>query len=269
MTSKFEKVKASQLLTMKETGKKIVMMTAYDFPTAQILDEAGVDILLVGDSLGTVIQGHETTLPVTLDQMIYHAEMVTRAAKRAFVVVDMPFPYCQLGPDEAVRAAARVIKETGANGVKIEGGQDRIATISAVIQAGIPVMGHCGLMPQSIRKLGGYKIQRNPDQLDNDLQSLQENGVFAAVLECVPKQLSFKMSQKYKIPLIGIGAGKGCDGQVLVFHDFALWAAKEPQELPKHARVYVNLHEIILKAVQNFAKDVRSSDFPSDSESFD
>ena len=185
-----KRVTPNSLRKMKENGSKIVMMTAYDFPSAELIDAAGIDVILIGDSLGTVIQGKKTTLSVTLDEMIYHTRLVARASNRALVVADLPFPYAQLGPADAVRACAEILKESGAGAVKIEGGEKRADVIRAVTDAGIPVMGHCGLMPQEIRKLGGYKVQRDETALQRDLAAIQENGAFSVVLECVPHEIA-------------------------------------------------------------------------------
>ena len=262
-----KRVTPNSLRTMKESGSKIVMMTAYDYPSAELIDAAGIDVILVGDSLGTVIQGKKTTLSVTLDEMIYHTRLVAHAARRALVVADLPFPYAQLGPDDAVRACAEIIKESGAGAVKIEGGEKRADVVRAVTDAGIPVMGHCGLMPQEIRKLGGYKVQRDEAALERDLAAIQENGAFSVVLECVPHEIAARQTARLGIPTIGIGAGKGCDGQVLVFHDLLGYHLPE-KAAPKHARAYVDLGSLITKAVQSYARDVRGGDFPTDAESF-
>lgn len=262
-----KRVTPNSLRKMKENGSKIVMMTAYDFPSAELIDAAGIDVILIGDSLGTVIQGKKTTLSVTLDEMIYHTRLVARASNRALVVADLPFPYAQLGPADAVRACAEILKESGAGAVKIEGGEKRADVIRAVTDAGIPVMGHCGLMPQEIRKLGGYKVQRDETALQRDLAAIQENGAFSVVLECVPHEIAARQTARLVIPTIGIGAGKGCDGQVLVFHDLLGYHLPE-NAAPKHARAYANLGSIITGAVQTFAKDVRNGNFPSDAESF-
>ncbi len=259
---------ALKIVKMKESGEKIAMVTAYDYPTAKMADVAGLDMILVGDSLGNVVQGKETTLSVTLDQVLYHAEMVARAAKRALVVVDMPFPYCQLGPEEAVRACARVLKETEADAVKIEGGTARAATVRAVVEAGIPVVGHCGLAPQSVKVEGGYHIQRDVDRLLQDCLAIQESGAFAIVLECVQADYAGEVSKKLRVPTIGIGSGPGCDGQVLVFHDLFNYADKDPSETPKHARVYCDLHKLIDKGFRDYVADVKSSAFPTAAESF-
>ncbi|MGI5832815.1 MAG: 3-methyl-2-oxobutanoate hydroxymethyltransferase [Thermoguttaceae bacterium] len=262
-----KRVTPVSLRKMKKSGGKIVMVTAYDFPTAELLDAAGVDMILVGDSLASVIQGKKTTLSVTLDEMIYHTELVARAAQRALVVADLPFPYAQLGPDEAVRACAEILKQTNAAAVKIEGGEKRADVFRAVTDAGIPVMGHCGLMPQEIRKLGSYKVQRDESALRRDLAAIQESGAFAAILECVPQEIAARQTAELEIPTIGIGAGVGCDGQVLVFHDLLGYHLPE-RTAPKHARSYADLGTRILGAVRAFADDVRGGKFPSDAESF-
>lgn len=257
----------SKLIKMKAAGEKIVMVTAYDYPSAILVDEAGVDMILVGDSLANVVQGRETTLSVTLDQMIYHSEIVARAVQRAFVVVDMPFPYCQLGPDDGLRAAARIMQETGADAVKIESGVDRIETVRAIVKAGIPVLGHCGLQPQSVH-LCGYKVQRDYDRLMEDTQALYEAGVFGILLECVPRQSAGDVARKFPVPVIGIGAGNLCDGQVLVFHDYLLYGLKNKTDLPKHARAYATIGKKIVQATSQYIQDVRSGSFPSEEESF-
>lgn len=267
MTEQPKRVTPNRLLAMKESGTKITMVTAYDFPTAELLERAGIDLLLVGDSLGSVIQGRETTLSVTLDAMIYHVEMVARGVRRGMVIADLPFPYAQLGPAEATKACARILKETGAKAVKIEGGAKRADVIRAVTDAGIPVMGHCGLMPQEIRRLGGYKVQRDEAALEKDVMAIQESGAFGLVLECVPHDIAGRLSRKLTIPTVGIGAGPECDGQVLVFHDL-LGLHLPEKNCPKHAHPYVNLGEIILDAVGRYADDVRSGKFPTDAESF-
>ncbi|MBQ9812735.1 MAG: 3-methyl-2-oxobutanoate hydroxymethyltransferase [Thermoguttaceae bacterium] len=268
MANKSGALSVLKIQKMKESGEKIAMVTAYDYPTAQMADAAGLDVILVGDSVGTVVQGRSTTLSVTLDETIYHAEMVARAAKRALVVVDMPFPCCQLGPDEAVRACARVLKETEATAVKIEGGASRAETVRAVVEAGIPVLGHCGLAPQSVKATGGYFIQRDVDRLYADCAAIEKAGAFAIVLECVQRDYAEEVSKKLRVPTIGIGSGVGCDGQVLVFHDMFNYANKEPNETPKHARVYCDLHKLVDRGFRDYVADVKSGAFPGDTESF-
>src|SRR6187455_601567 len=204
---------------MKAAGQKITVVTAYDYPFARLVDEAGVEAVLVGDSMSMVVQGHENTLPVTLDEMIYHAEMVGRAVDRALVVVDMPFPSYHLGKFKAIENAGRILKETRCQAVKLEGGAEQADTIAALTGAGIPVMAHCGLRPQNIHQLGGYKVQRDEEQLLADALAAQDAGAFAVVLECIPSSIAAKITARSKIPTIGIGAGTPCDGQILVTND--------------------------------------------------
>ena len=267
MATKKSALSIARILKMKDAGEKIATVTAYDYPTARIADAAGVDILLVGDSVASVVQGRPTTLGVRLEETIYHTEMVQRAATRALVVADIPFPFCQLGPEEAVRACARVVKETNAGAVKIEGGAKRAETVRAVVDAGIPVLGHCGLAPQSV-KAEGYRIQRDLDRLLEDALAIQEAGAFAIVLECVQRDYAAEVTQKLRVPTIGIGSGAGCDGQVLVFHDLFNYADGDPEERPKHARVYRDLHKIIDEGLREYVADVKTGRFPNDSESF-
>ena len=249
---------APRFQSKKQSGKKLTVVTAYDYPSARLVDEAGIDAILVGDSLGNVVQGRNTTLPVTIEQMIYHAQMVMRAVKNALVVVDMPFPTCQMGEIAAIEAAARILKETEADAVKIEGGQSRIETVRAVVEAGIPVMGHCGVLPQNIRKMGGFKIQRDRQQLVDDVLGIEAAGAFAVVLELVPPELAAEVSQMTTIPTIGIGAGGGCDGQVLVFHDLLGFSDALP---PKHVKQYASIYETALNALQNYKNDVENGSF--------
>jgi len=258
---------SSKIRAYKEEGRKIVALTVYDYPSAKLLDSAGVDMLLVGDSLGNVVQGKPTTLPVTLDQIIYHAEMVARAAENALVVVDLPFPYCQLGPEEAIRAGARILKETLAGAVKLEGGENRAATIAALVKAGIPVIGHCGLLPQDIRQTGGYFVQRQREPLLRDIHAVEQAGAFAVVLECFEAELAKEATQAVSIPTIGIGSGRHCDGQVLVFHDLLGYT---PQRQPalKHVKQYADLHTIISQAAGQYAHEVQRGEFPAEEHSF-
>ena len=249
----------------KRESKKIAMLTAYDFTMARLLDDAGVDCLLVGDSLGTVVQGRDTTLRVTLDQMIYHAEMVARAAKRAFVVADLPFGSYQSGPLEAMASAVRFLKETDCQGVKLEGGRTVEVTIRSLVDAGIPVMAHIGLTPQSVRQFGGYKVQRDEERLLDDARAVAEAGAFAVVLECVPAAIAAKITTALPIPTIGIGAGAACDGQVLVTPDLlGLFEGFRP----KFVRRYFEAGDQFRKAAASYVEDVRAGRFPSDSESF-
>jgi 3-methyl-2-oxobutanoate hydroxymethyltransferase len=256
-----------RIKTFKNAGRKITALTVYDYPSAKLLDSAGVDVLLVGDSLGNVVQGKPTSLSVTLDQMIYHAEMVARAAENALVIVDLPFPYCQLGATDAVRAGARILKETLAGAVKIEGGERRANTIAALVEAGIPVCGHCGLCPQDIRQTGGYFVQRDKEQLLRDIQAVEQAGAFAVVLECIEAELAKEATQAVSIPTIGIGSGSHCDGQILVFHD-VLGYTPERQSALKHAKQYADLYTIISAAARQYVKEVRDGVFPGEEHSF-
>jgi len=249
----------------KNQGRPISVLTAYDFTFARLLDEAGVDCLLVGDSLGTTVQGHETTLPVTLDQMVYHTEMVARGAHRAFVVADLPFMSYQPSVSDALRAAGRLLKETRCRAVKLEGGRAFAPTISALVDAGIPVMGHIGLMPQSVHRLGGYKVQRDQEALLADARAVADAGAFAMVLECVPADLARAVSEAVSVPTIGIGAGVGCDGQVLVLHDML---GLLDSFRPKFARRYAELASSVRDAARAYVDDVKHRRFPSDAESF-
>ena len=258
---------APKIKAFKKEGRKIVVLTVYDYPSAKLLDSAGIDILLVGDSLGNVVQGRPTTLSVTLDQVIYHAEMVARAAQNALVVVDLPFPYCQLGAEEAIRAGARILKETLAGAVKLEGGENRVGTMAALVEAGIPVLGHCGLRPQDIRQTGGYFVQRQREQLFRDIQAVEQAGAFAVVLECLEAELAKEATQAVSIPTIGIGSGRHCNGQVLVFHDLLGYTPERSPAL-KHVKQYANLHMVISDAVQKYVQEVQSGEFPSDSNAF-
>jgi 3-methyl-2-oxobutanoate hydroxymethyltransferase len=249
----------------KAERRKVAMLTAYDFTSAQILDAAGVDCLLVGDSLGTVVQGWDTTLRVTLGQILYHAEMVARGASRAFVVCDLPFLTVQVSRASAVRAAGRVLKRTDCRAVKVEGGTTMAPTIRAIVDAGIPVMGHVGLTPQAVRRLGGYKVQRDEDRITADAQAVAEAGAFAVVVECVPARVAARITASLTIPTIGIGAGPDCDGQVLVTPDMlGLYQGHRP----KFVRQYAALGDAIRKAAGTYADDVREGRFPSDAETF-
>ncbi len=264
-----QKVTIPQLIQMKQDGEKITMLTAYDYPFARILDGAGVDILLVGDSVGSVVAGYETTLPVTIDEMIYHTKMVARAARRALVVIDMPFMSYQVSVEEAVRNAGRMIKESGAEAVKLEGGQNQYDAIRAITRMDIPVMGHVGLTPQSVHVMGGYKVQGKADaarkKVLEDALAVQEAGAFSVVLEGIPLSLGQEITEKLQIPTIGIGAGVHCDGQVLVIHDLVgLFDKKRP----KFVKQYVNLWDIITQTVRDYCKEVKEGAFPTDAHSF-
>ena len=249
----------------KADGRKISVLTAYDFTMARLLDMAGVDCLLVGDSLGVVVQGHETTLRVTLDQMVYHAEMVARAAKHALVVADLPFLSYQGSIEQAMNAAGRFLKETGCQAIKLEGGRRSAPTIRALSDAGIPVMGHVGLTPQSVRRFGGYKVQRDADAILADARSVAEAGAFAIVLECIPAEVAAHVTTDLPIPTIGIGAGPACDGQVLVTPDLlGLFEGFQP----RFVRRYEDLADRVRRAAAAFVEDVGHGRFPNDSESF-
>ncbi len=254
---------------MKAAGSPIAVLTAYDYTMARILDGAGVDALLVGDSASNVVAGHETTLPITLEHMIYHAQCVVRAVKRALVIVDLPFGTYQGNSKEALISSIRVMKEAGAHAVKIEGGVAVVSAIERILEAGIPVMGHLGLTPQSIYRFGTYKVRaQDPveaDQLQKDAFALEKAGCFAIVLEKIPAKLAEKISASLRIPTIGIGAGNACDGQVLVTHD-ALGLNNDFH--PRFVRHYVNLTESISEAVRGYVADVRSRSFPSSEESY-
>lgn len=265
-TKKPGRLTVPKFVARKAAGKRISMLTAYDYLTARFIDEAGVDAILVGDSMSMVVQGHENTLPVTLDEMIYHAEMVGRAVQRALVVVDMPFPSYHLGVAKAIENAGRILKKARCQAVKLEGGADQADVIAGLVGAGIPVMAHVGLRPQNVHQLGGYRVQRNESALLSDAQAAEEAGAFSIVLECIPRGLAEKITAKLRIPTIGIGAGPACDGQVLVIHDLL---GITPDYTPKHVRKYANLHETIVSAVQAYHSDVVDGAFPGDAESFE
>lgn len=264
-----KKVTTNTLLKMKANGEKISMLTAYDYSFARIIDGAGIDVILVGDSASNVMAGHETTLPITLDQMIYHAQSVVRGIHRCLVVVDLPFGTYQSNSDIALATAVRIMKETGGHSIKLEGGAEVIESIKKITGAGIPVMGHLGLTPQSIYKFGTYTVrakeEAEADKLRNDIKLLEEAGCFAVVLEKIPAALAKEVSESVSIPTIGIGAGPYCDGQVLVMHDML---GINTEFKPRFLRQYLNLHEQITHAVQAYITDVKSKDFPKESESY-
>jgi 3-methyl-2-oxobutanoate hydroxymethyltransferase len=255
-----------RFVAMKKQGQLITMLTAYDHGTAEIVDQAGIDGILVGDSVSMVVQGHDSTLPVTLDEMIYHAEMVGRAVRRALVVVDLPFPTNHLGPFQAVDAAGRVLKQSRAQGVKLEGGADQVDVISALVAAGIPVMAHVGLRPQSIHQLGSYRVQRDAPRLLDDAMAAEAAGAFAIVLECIPASTAAKITSTVSIPTIGIGAGPDCDGQILVLHDLL---GLTPGRLPKHVKPYADLRSAMITAIQTYGEDVRLKKFPGPDQTID
>lgn len=267
--SKAKRITTHILQEMKEAGEKIAMLTGYDYSMARILDDAGIDIILVGDSASNVMAGHETTLPITLDQMIYHASSVVRAVSKALVVVDLPFGSYQGNSRLALESAVRIMKESGAHAVKMEGGVEISESITRILSAGVPVMGHLGLTPQSIYKFGTYvvraKEEEEAEKLKSDALLLQELGCFAIVLEKIPATLATEVSESVKIPTIGIGAGGGTDGQVLVLHD-ALGLTLDFH--PRFLRRYHNLYQEINTAVGNYIKDVRSGDFPNENEQY-
>jgi 3-methyl-2-oxobutanoate hydroxymethyltransferase len=258
-----------KLLEMKQRGEKISMLTAYDYTMAKIIDEAGIDIILVGDSAANVMAGHETTLPITLEQMIYHAQSVMRAVKNPMVVVDMPFGTYQGNSKLAVFNAIRIMKESEADALKVEGGIEIIESVTRMLSTGIPIMGHLGLTPQSIHKFGTYSVrareEAEAEKLMEDAIALEEAGCFALVLEKIPAELGAKVASRLKIPVIGIGAGNGVDGQVLVLHDM-LGLTQEFS--PRFLRRYHNLHEEMLGAVRNYISDVKSKDFPNEREQY-
>ena len=254
---------------MKANGEKISMLSAYDFTMAKIVDGAGVDVILVGDSASNVMAGHETTLPITLDQMIYHAAGVVRAIERSLVVVDLPFGSYQSDPKEALRSAIRIMKESGGHAVKLEGGKEVKESIKRILNAGIPVMGHLGLTPQSIYKFGTYTVRAKEDaeadKLKEDALMLERIGCFAIVLEKIPAKLAQEVAESISIPVIGIGAGNGVDGQVLVLHDML---GMTHEFHPRFLRRYMNLYEDMTNAISQYVKDVKSIDFPNDEEQY-
>jgi 3-methyl-2-oxobutanoate hydroxymethyltransferase len=264
-----KKVTTHTLQEMKNSGEKISMLTGYDFSMARIIDTAGIDVILVGDSASNVMAGHETTLPITLDQMIYHASSVVRAVSRALIVVDMPFGSYQGNSKEALSNAIKIMKESGGHAVKLEGGREIIESISRILTAGIPVMGHLGLTPQSIYKFGTYVVRAKEDeeahQLVEDAKALEAAGCFAIVLEKIPAHLAQKVAETVSIPIIGIGAGNGVDGQVLVVHDML---GINNEFSPRFLRKYNNLYEQMMTAFKDYIKDVKSGDFPNKNEQY-
>ncbi len=264
-----KKITTNTLQKMKANGEKISMITAYDFSFARLFDAAGIDVILVGDSASNVMAGHETTLPITLDQIIYHASSVIRGVQRSLVVVDLPFGSYQSNSKEALASAIRIMKETGAHAVKLEGGEEVLESIKRILAAGIPVMGHLGLTPQSIYKFGTYTVrakeEEEAEKLKKDARLLEKEGCFATVLEKIPAVLAKEVSEILSIPTIGIGAGKNCDGQVLVMHDML---GINTEFKPRFLRQYLNLEEQITKAVQHYISDVKSQDFPNENEQY-
>jgi 3-methyl-2-oxobutanoate hydroxymethyltransferase len=260
MANETTRLTVPKFVALKGSGRKISMLTAYDYPMAAVLDAAGIDALLVGDSMSMVVQGHDTTLPVTLDEMIYHAEMVGRAAQRAMVIVDLPFPTMHLGVHRAIECGARILKETRCRAVKLEGGAEQVEVIRGLVSAGIPVMAHVGLRPQNVHQLGGYKAERDAKRLHTDAAAAQEAGAFAMVLECIPAAIAGEITASLKIPTIGIGAGPHCDGQVLVTNDLL---GLTTGHVPKFVREYADLRDIIWDAVNRYRSDVESGAFPA------
>ena len=265
----YKRITVKSLIEMKANGEKISMLTAYDFTMAKIVDTAGIDIILVGDSASNVMAGHETTLPITLDQMIYHASGVVRAVERALVVVDLPFGSYQSDPKEALRSSIRIMKESGGHALKLEGGSEIKDSIKKILNAGIPVMGHLGLTPQSIYKFGTYTVRAKEEveaeKLIDDAKMLEKIGCFALVLEKIPATLAQKVAESISIPVIGIGAGGGVDGQVLVIHDML---GMNNEFNPRFLRRYLNLYEQMTGAISNYVADVKSRDFPNASEQY-
>jgi 3-methyl-2-oxobutanoate hydroxymethyltransferase len=268
-SKEYKRVTVKSLVEMKSNDEKIAMITAYDYTMAKIVDGAGIDVILVGDSASNVMAGHETTLPITLDQMIYHASSVVRAIERSLVVVDLPFGTYQSDSKEALRSAIRIMKESGGHAVKLEGGKEIKDSIKKILNAGIPVMGHLGLTPQSIYKFGTYTVRAKEDEeaekLIKDALLLQKLGCFALVLEKIPSKLAKKVSKSLKIPVIGIGAGSGVDGQVLVLHDMI---GMTNEFNPRFLRRYMNLYESMTKSIGQYVSDVKTSEFPNSDEQY-
>lgn len=265
----YKRITTKSLIEMKSNGEKISMLTAYDYTMAKIVDTAGIDVILVGDSASNVMAGHETTLPITLDQMIYHASSVVRAVERALVVVDLPFGSYQSDSKEALRSSIRIMKESGGHAVKLEGGKEIKDSIKKILNAGIPVMGHLGLTPQSIYKFGTYTVRAKEEQeaekLIEDAKLLEQLGCFALVLEKIPAHLAKQVAESISIPVIGIGAGGGVDGQVLVIHDML---GMNNEFSPRFLRRYMNLYEGMTSAISQYVEDVKSQDFPNEKEQY-
>jgi 3-methyl-2-oxobutanoate hydroxymethyltransferase len=264
-----KKITTNTLLKMKQAGEKISMITAYDFSFAKIFDAAGIDIILVGDSASNVMAGHETTLPITLDQMIYHAAGVVRGCNRSLIIVDLPFGSYQGNSKEALNSTIRIMKETGAHAIKLEGGEEILESVKRILTSGVPVMGHLGLTPQSIYKFGTYTVrakeEEEAEKLKKDAILLQEAGCFGIVLEKIPASLAKQVTEHLSIPTIGIGAGSYCDGQVLVMHDML---GINTEFRPRFLRTYLNLHEEVTGAVQKYIDDIKSGDFPNETEQY-
>ncbi len=269
VTTEVKKITTHTLSKMKQSGEKISMITAYDYSFAKIFDAAGIDVILVGDSASNVMAGHETTLPITLDQMIYHASSVVRGCNRSLILVDLPFGSYQGNSKEALNSTIRIMKETGAHSIKLEGGEEVIESVKRIISAGVPVMGHLGLTPQSIYKFGTYTVrakeEEEAEKLKRDAILLQEAGCYGIVLEKIPASLAKEVTENLSIPTIGIGAGPACDGQVLVMHDML---GINTEFRPRFLRTYLNLHEQVTNAVQQYIHDVKSKDFPNEHEQY-
>jgi 3-methyl-2-oxobutanoate hydroxymethyltransferase len=269
-TNRPKKVTTQTVVEMKERGEKISMLTAYDYTMARIIDQAGIEVILVGDSASNVMAGYDTTVPMTMDHMIYHASCVVRGVERALVIADLPFMSYQVTSKEALNNAGRMMKEAGVHGVKLEGGKAVVDTVSKIVEAGIPVMGHLGLTPQSIYKFGTYKVRATEnseaEQLIEDAKRLEEAGCFSLVLEKIPAKLAARVTAELSIPTIGIGAGASCDGQVLVTHDM-LGLNKEFK--PRFLRRYADMHADMTDAVQRYIQDIKSGDFPNENEQYD
>lgn len=269
VNKEIKKITTNTLLRMKLVGERISMITAYDYSFARIFDAAGIDIILVGDSASNVMAGHETTLPITLDQMIYHASSVVRGSSRSLIIVDLPFGSYQGNSKEALASSIRIMKETGAHAIKLEGGEEVLESVKRIISSGVPVMGHLGLTPQSIYKFGTYTVRAREEgeaaKLKRDAVLLQEAGCFGIVLEKIPAMLAKEVSESISIPTIGIGAGNHCDGQVLVMHDML---GINTEFKPRFLRTYLNLHDQVTGAVQQYITDIKSKDFPNEHEQY-
>lgn len=263
------RVTIRDLARMKRRGEKIPMITAYDYTSAQLVERAGIPLILVGDSLGQVVLGYDSTVPVSMDDMVHHIKTVVRGTRRAHVVGDLPFLSYHAGVSDAIRNAGRLLKEAGAQSVKLEGGRSQAETVSRIVQSGIPVMGHIGLTPQAVNQLGGYRVQgksvKDAVRLMDDAHSLEQAGAYAIVIECVPEPLARMITERVSVPTIGIGAGAGCDGQVQVFHDMM---GLYEDFTPKHARRYAQIGQAMVEATQSYISDVQDGSFPDDSESF-
>jgi 3-methyl-2-oxobutanoate hydroxymethyltransferase len=261
-----QRITVPEFVALKAAGRKISMVTAYDYAMARLVDAAGIEGILVGDSMSMVVQGHDSTLPVTLDEMIYHAEMVGRAVEHALLVVDMPFPSFHLGKYKAIESAGRILKESRCQAVKLESGVEQAETIAALVSAGIPVMAHCGLRPQSVHQLGGYRVQRDEVELLADARAAEKAGAFAIVLECIPRRIAQKITAEVAIPTIGIGAGADCDGQVLVLHDLL---GITTGYVPRFVKAYADLKTEITGAVTRYRDEVRDGTFPAKEHGFE